>query len=108
MTCALAEEGARPVAYDPSVRDCENALHPDGVRVATDVLTAITGTQAAVVMTKWTGIVEADWAAVNRNMAPPRFIFDGRNALDPVTMRAEGFEYVGVGRGAMPEDIPFG
>ena len=96
---ALAEEGVRLTAYDPSISDGENALLPDGVRVAADVLTTTTGTQAALVMTEWSEFAEADWAAVSRHMVLPRFILDGRNALDPVTMRAAGFEYVGVGRG---------
>ena len=103
---ALMEQGAQLTAYDPSVGDGEKALLPDGVRVATDVLTATTGTQAAVVMTEWHEIVEADWAAVSQDMAPPRIVFDGRNALDPMTMRAAGLEYIGVGRGMMPERIP--
>ena len=100
---ALAEEGARLMAYDPSVGDGKKALLPDGVSVAAGVLTATTGTQAAVLMTEWSEIAEADWAAVSRHMVPPRFIFDGRNALDAMTMRAAGFEYVGVGRGAGPK-----
>ena len=81
---------------------------PERVQVATDVLTATTGSQAAVVMTEWKEIIEADWAAVSRVMASPRFVFDGRNTLDPVTMRTEGFEYVGVGRGAEPKDAGCG
>ena len=104
LACALAEEGAQLTAYDPSVRDGENPFIPDGVPVATDVLTATTGSQAAVVMTEWKEIAEADWAAVSRTMASPKFVFDGRNALDPVTMRAAGFEYVGVGRGTDPKE----
>ena len=99
LACALADEGAKLTVYDPCVRSGKNALLPDGVRVATDVLTATTGTLAAVLMTEWLEIAEADWAAVSRNMVSPKFVFDGRNALDPVTMRAAGFEYVGVGRG---------
>ena len=105
---ALAKEGAQLTVYDPKVRGGEYALLPDGVRVAKDVLAATTDTQAAVVMTEWGEIVEADWATVSRNMIPPSFVFDGRNALDPMTMRAAGFDYVGVGRGAMPEHIPCG
>ena len=101
---SLFEEGAQLTAYDPSVRNGENPLLPDGVHVATDVLTATTETEAAVVMTEWSEIAKVDWAAVNRNMAPPRFVFDGRNTLDPVAMRTEGFEYVDVGRGAEPKD----
>ena len=105
LACALAKEGARLAVYDPNIRNGENTLLPDGVQVATDVLTATTGTQAAVVMTEWSEIVEAVWAAISCNMATPRFLFDGRNALDPLIMRVAGFEYVGVGRGVMPQDV---
>ena len=55
-------------------------------------------------MTEWGEIVEADWTTVSRNMAYPKFIFDGRNALDQVIIRAAGFEFVGVGRGVNPKD----
>ena len=105
LACALSDEGAQLTVYDPCVRSGKNALLPDGVRVATDVLTDTAGSQAAVVMTEWPEIAEADWAAVSRTMASPKFVFDGRNALDPMTMKTAGFEYVGVGRGGMPEDI---
>ena len=105
---SLLEEGAQLTAYDPSVRDGKNAPLPGVVRVATDVLTAATGSRAAVVMTEWGEIVEADWTAVSRNMASPKFIFDGRNALDPMAMLATGFDYIGVGRGAEPKDADRG
>ena len=108
LTRALAKEGARLAVYDPNVRNGENTLLLGGVQVATDVLTATTGTQVAVVMTEWSEIVEADWAALSRGMASPKFVFDGRNALDPSIMRAAGFEYVGVGRGVMPQDVTRG
>ena len=94
--------------YDSNVRNGENTLLLGGVQVATDVLTATTGTQVAVVMTEWSEIVEADWAALSRGMASPKFVFDCRNALDPLIMRAVGFEYVGVGRGVMPQDVTRG
>ena len=32
-------------------------------------------------------------------MRSPRFLFDGRNALDPDLMSRFGFDYTGVGRG---------
>ena len=35
-----------------------------------------------------------------RGLREPRFLFDGRNALDPVVMEQLGFEYRGVGRNA--------
>ena len=101
LTHTLAERGAILAVYDPSVGNGDCILLPDGVRVATDAVGGTSGMQASVVMTEWNEIVEADWAAVSRGMSPPRFIFDGRNALDPMTMREAGFEYAGVGRGSM-------
>jgi UDPglucose 6-dehydrogenase len=99
LALALAEEGAELTAYDPSFTNSGNVDLPVAMRVAPDALTATTGTQAAVVMTEWSEIVEADWAAAKRLMAPPWFIFDGRNALDHKAMKSMGFEYRGVGRG---------
>ena len=102
LALALAEEGAELTAYDPSFTNGGNVALPVAMRVAPDVLTATAGTQAAVVMTEWGEIVDADWREAKRLMAPPRFIFDGRNALDHKAMKSMGFEYVGVGRGSMP------
>ena len=95
---ALAGEGAVLTAYDPSVKNDDKTVLPEEMKVAPDIFAATRQAQGAVVMTEWNEIVEADWSAVNQVMAPPRFIFDGRNALDPEAMRKAGFEYVGVGR----------
>ena len=99
----LAEEGAMLAVYDPGIWSGDCILLPDGVRVATDVVSATSGTQAAVVMTEWKEIVEADWLAVSGGMISPKFIFDGRNALAPTIMNAAGLEYVGVARGSIPQ-----
>ena len=106
LTHALAAEGAHVTAYDPNLRDGRNASLPVATRIAPDVFTATDSTQAAVVMTEWKDIVEADWAAVGRRMVDPKFVFDGRNALDLQGMRSMGFEYVGVGRGSIPPNSP--
>ena len=99
----LAEEGAQLAVYDPGVGSGDCILLPDGVRIATNVVSATTGRQATVVMTEWKEIVEADWPAVSCGMVPPKFVFDGRNALDPTTIRVAELEYVGVGRGSIPQ-----
>ena len=101
---ALAAEGAQLTAYDPSVRNGEVAVLPVNVQIAPDVSAATSRAQAVVVITEWSEIVGADWVAISHGMAPPRFVFDGSNALDPVNMRAAGFEYVGVGRGPLLQD----
>ena len=61
------------------------------------------GAQALVLMTEWPEIVEADWEAIARSTRQPRFLFDGRNALDGGRMRDLGFDYIGVGRGAIAQ-----
>ena len=40
------------------------------------------GNTGIMAMTESNKITEADGEAVSRNMAPPKFIFDGRNPLD--------------------------
>ena len=95
----LVGEGADVSAYDPAARDSALGSLPSSVRLADDPLDAASGAQALVVATEWTQIVNANWDDISRCMKPPRFLFDGRNALDPEAMEALGFEYQGVGRG---------
>ena len=64
------------------------------------------GVQALIVATEWEQVVNADWADISRCMRPPRFLFDGRNALDPLAMESLGFEYQGVGRGSQAGPSP--
>ena len=56
--------------------------------------------QALVLVTEWAEFVDANWRDVARCMSPPRFAFDGRNALNGAKMKRLGFQYVGVGRNA--------
>ena len=48
-------------------------------------------------MTEWDEFVELDWGAVAQGMNG-RLLIDGRNALDPGTVRAAGLDYEGIGR----------
>lgn len=95
---ALVDHGASVVAYDPRANTNARPHLPNAVELANDPITATDGAQAAVVMTEWDDIIRADWQAIARGMCQPRFLFDGRNALDPDGMRRLGFQYSGVGR----------
>lgn len=100
---ALLGDGADVMAYDPRPADTARSLLPEGVAMADSVAEAARGTQALALMTEWPEIVESNWEEVARLVAPPRILFDGRNALDPKFMDALGFDYMGVGRGvALP------
>ena len=99
---ALVGEGAVVTSFDPGVGDTAKWGLPNEMQMEPDVVAATARAQAVVLMTEWNEIVNADWAAVSRVMASPRFIFDGRNALDPQTLSSLGFEFQGVGRGCLP------
>jgi UDPglucose 6-dehydrogenase len=90
----LLSEGAEVSAWDP-VADGRSQLH--GVDVADSALEALTGADAAVIVTEWPEVRELDWAAAGERMRG-RVVVDGRNLLDPEEMRALGFAYEGIGR----------
>jgi UDPglucose 6-dehydrogenase len=91
----LLAEGADVRAWDPVARP--NGLH--GVEQVDTVEQALAGADAAVLVTEWPELAEADWAALARSMRTPVLV-DGRNMLDPETMRAAGLAYEGIGRAA--------
>jgi UDPglucose 6-dehydrogenase len=89
----LIAEGAEVRAWDP-------VATPDGLPGVTQVATieaALADADAAVLVTEWPQLADVDWAEVARTMRTPVFV-DGRNMLDPQTMRAAGFAYEGIGR----------
>ena len=96
---ALSSEGAHVRAYDPQAMESPRRLLPSGVAFVSTPEEAAQGTEALVLLTEWDEIIEADWASIVDGMRRPRFLFDGRNALDARLMTQLGFEYVGVGRG---------
>ena len=90
----LQAEGAEVSAWDP-VADPTGQL--DGVAIAGSALEALEGADAAVIVTEWPELRDLDWAEAGARMRN-RLVVDGRNMLDPATLRAHGFEYEGIGR----------
>ena len=95
---ALVDEGAEVQAFDPRAMEAARLALPETVRLVSSAKEAADQAQALVLLTEWGEFVTADWSALAGRMLPPRFLYDGRNALDPVKLRNLGFEYVGVGR----------
>jgi UDPglucose 6-dehydrogenase len=95
----LCREGATVSAYDPKgiskVRELK--LCPDAVLVPSP-LEAVRDADALIIATEWKEFENVDFSEVRRLMQTP-LIFDGRNLLDPKTMRDFGFKYHGIGRG---------
>ena len=104
LAARLQGEGAEVVAYDPVAADAARDLL-EGVELRDSALEALDGVDAAVLVTEWPEFAELDWAAAAGRMARPLLV-DGRNFLDPSAMRAAGFEYEGIGRGAEGSPSP--
>ncbi len=102
LSARLQGEGAEVAAYDPVAADAARDLL-DGVELCDSAIEALTGADAAVLVTEWPEFAELDWADVASRMARPLLV-DGRNFLDPQALVAAGFEYEGIGRA--PVDAP--
>jgi UDPglucose 6-dehydrogenase len=97
----LSREGAHVVAYDPKgvAKVREFKLCPNAV-LASSALEAVRDAETLIIATEWREFENVDFSEVKRLMHTP-LIFDGRNLLDPKTMRDFGFEYHGIGRGTV-------
>ena len=58
---------------------------------------ALEGADALLLATEWNEFREPDFVKMKSLMRRP-LIFDGRNIYNPKTVKALGFEYIGVGR----------
>jgi len=95
---ALVAEGAQVTAYDPKAMDNAKALPlAEKIQFADSALKAADGAEALVIATEWPEFAQQDFAEVKERMLAP-LIFDGRNLLDPATMKELGFAYRGIGR----------
>jgi UDPglucose 6-dehydrogenase len=79
-------------------------LMGDEVEFAASVLEAVTGADAAVIVTEWGEFRSLCTPAVRSAMRTP-LVVDGRNLLDPAEVRAAGFAYESVGRPADPSGV---
>jgi UDPglucose 6-dehydrogenase len=98
LASRLLAEGAEVRTWDP-IADASRLLQ--GVTFCESVLDAVSGADAAVIVTEWDELKELASDEVRQAMRGP-VIVDGRNLLDPEQARAAGFLYEGIGRAASP------
>ena len=94
LASRLLAEGAEVRAWDPVARPGELIK---GALLCDSVLEAVTGADAAVIVTEWDELRGLASADVRDAMARP-LIIDGRNLLAPAEARGAGFVYEGIGR----------
>jgi len=93
---ALQAMGARVTAFDPEGMKEAGHLLQD-VAFATGPYEAATGADAVVILTEWDQFRALDLARLKGLMTRPLMI-DLRNVYRTQEVRADGFEYVGVGK----------
>jgi UDPglucose 6-dehydrogenase len=103
LASRLLAEGAEVRAWDPVARPGELMK---GAVLCESVLEAVSGADAAVIVTEWEELRGLATRQVHDAMARP-LIIDGRNLLDPEETRSAGFAYEGIGRQSSPfEALP--
>jgi UDP-glucose 6-dehydrogenase len=101
LASRLLAEGADVRAWDPVA---DGTALPKGVDMASSVLEAVEGADAAVIVTEWSELKGLAREEVRAAMAHP-LIIDGRNLLDPEAVRDAGFAYEGIGRPISSTDM---
>jgi UDPglucose 6-dehydrogenase len=99
LASRLIAEGAEVRGWDPIARP-----ELQGVTLCGSPLEAVTGADAAVIVTEWPQLLDFPGEGTRRAMRHP-LIIDGRNLLDPETVRALGFAYEGTGRRVSATDV---
>ncbi len=100
---ALLGAGARVKAYDPvAMPVAQRELPPTwfssgGLELVAQQYDALSDADALILVTEWKPFRHPDFDRIKKLLKQP-VIFDGRNQYDPAQLRAEGFEYSGIGR----------
>ncbi len=96
LSARLQADGAQVRAYDPIAEQEARKLMP-GVEFADSALDALRGADACIIVTEWPEFAELDWRAAAERMNR-QLVIDGRNFLDPQSIKDAGFAYEGIGR----------
>ncbi|MCK9542856.1 MAG: UDP-glucose/GDP-mannose dehydrogenase family protein [Novosphingobium sp.] len=93
---ALNDAGVTIAAYDPEGMEQARRIMPD-VEMMPDAYSAIEGADATVIVTEWDAFRALDLQRV-KALARAPLLIDLRNIYAPQDIRAQGFEYISIGR----------
>jgi UDPglucose 6-dehydrogenase len=102
IASALLKRGAQVAAYDPVCQKHAHFWLPGQVELASGPEQALTGANAAFVLTEWEEFSDSAFAPLFLQMREP-LVFDGRNCLDTSALCRLGIEYHSIGRGVDKE-----
>ena len=93
----LVELGAIVRAFDPEATVQAKKALGNSIEYAGNMYEAVEGADALLLVTEWKQFQRPSWQRV-KSVMRGYVVFDGRNIYDPKRLRAEGFEYYGMGR----------
>ncbi len=96
----LLKRGAKVVAHDPEASKEARRILGDSIRIVDSNYDAYEGADALLVLTEWGVYQRPDFESVQSLLKNP-IIIDGRNIYNPERMKAQGFNYISVGRSAV-------
>ncbi|HEY0708445.1 MAG TPA: UDP-glucose/GDP-mannose dehydrogenase family protein [Polyangia bacterium] len=100
----LTSAGAEVVATDPVAIPGVRKLIGDRVRFETSPMASVKGADALALVTEWREYRRPNFERIKEAMRTP-VLFDGRNQWEPDAVRAAGFTYYAIGRGAPTTDV---
>ncbi|WP_231985104.1 UDP-glucose/GDP-mannose dehydrogenase family protein [Mycobacterium sp. E796] len=93
----LVELGATVRAFDPEATVQAKKALGDSIEYAGNMYEAAEDADALLLVTEWKQFQRPSWQRL-KSVMRGCVVFDGRNIYDPKRLRAEGFEYYGMGR----------
>ncbi|MFK0020285.1 UDP binding domain-containing protein [Streptomyces sp. NPDC090798] len=96
LASRLLAEGAVLTCWDPMAHPANVQPWNQAERRST-VSAALTGADAAIIVTEWPQLLDTDWAAAQQLMRTA-VLLDGRNLLNPHDMAHAGYTCLSVGR----------
>ncbi|MCS7465464.1 UDP-glucose 6-dehydrogenase [Stieleria sp. ICT_E10.1] len=82
---------------DNKISEAKRELIEKHVTFASSAQEASSDAHAIAILTEWDEFADADFDAIYSTMKKPAFVFDGRNRLKDLALKAKGFEYHGIG-----------
>ncbi|MBI1807635.1 MAG: UDP-glucose/GDP-mannose dehydrogenase family protein [Ignavibacteria bacterium] len=99
----LLKHHARVRVHDPVANEESKKHLGTSVKYYENNYDALKGADALVVVTEWNEFRRPDFDKM-KSLMRGHVIFDGRNIYNPQVLREKGFEYFGIGRGAVHDD----
>jgi UDPglucose 6-dehydrogenase len=92
----LQNDGAKVSAFDPKSMGTAAAVLKN-VDYKKDAYEVAKDADLIIILTEWNEFKELDFSKIKTAMKSPNII-DGRNLYEPEQMKAQGFNYIGIGR----------